>query len=567
MVMRNRLMRSFTILTMLAVLILCSPRAYAAGTRLLLAKASGGTNSAVITWEKVSGAQRYTVYFHYCDGKALTSKLTTLNKAKTSFTKKGLKASACYKFRVVAEKKVNGKYTAIAKSTTMHVKPLNSRNLTNPSAVSAAPGSVLVSVGDQIQVKASVKKAEAKKKLLGKGHGAKIRWYSSDKTVAKVDQKGKITAVKTGKCRIYAVAINGVYKAVPVTVRDAKVRKEEVPADDTEAAKTYSVTYKYTGDVPSGAAAVPAEKSYEAGAAVEKAAVPSLTGYTFKGWYGEVTSMPEKDVTVTGHWKLNEHTVKFEYTDPVKQKKVTETVKYGYGEAVEAIADPVVRGYKFDGWKGLPKTMPDEDVTVAGTFTKMCRVTAVLFGTPGVLPEDEKPEAVHYNFDLYSLWSFAVVEKVEFEVEPGVMTPDSVLKKFSKVGDHNVDRWYTEKNKFWGYKITGELYTRISNLRELAFKILWGEAEGTFEENGIPEPSARLARFAELGRKSVSEMTPEERAEYQAIYANGYYTADLNEWEDLIKDTVIEELGLDKACGTIDDDILLIGWVVNEYGV
>ncbi len=52
----------------------------------------------------------------------------------------------------------------------------------------------------------------------------------------------------------------------------------------------------------------------------------------------------------------------------------------------------------------------------------------------------------------------------------------------------------------------------------------------------------------------------------QALYDNGYYTADLNEWEDLIKDTVIEELGLDKACGTIDDDILLIGWVVNEYG-
>lgn len=66
--------------------------------------------------------------------------------------------------------------------------------------------------------------------------------------------------------------------------------------------KTYTVTYRYTGTVPAGAPSTPATKSYIAGAAVPSAATPSMEGYTFSGWSGEVSVMPSHDVTVTGSW-------------------------------------------------------------------------------------------------------------------------------------------------------------------------------------------------------------------------------------------------------------------------
>ena len=68
----------------------------------------------------------------------------------------------------------------------------------------------------------------------------------------------------------------------------------------------YTVTYKYTGDVPSGAPSVPASKTYAVGASVPAASVPSMDGYTFSGWNGEVSTMPNHDVTVTGSWTADE---------------------------------------------------------------------------------------------------------------------------------------------------------------------------------------------------------------------------------------------------------------------
>ena len=74
--------------------------------------------------------------------------------------------------------------------------------------------------------------------------------------------------------------------------------------------KKYKVTYKYvtTGEgavaVPDNAPAVPAEQEYEYNATVPAAAVPSLPGYVFEGWTGEVTTMPDNDVEVTGYWRV-----------------------------------------------------------------------------------------------------------------------------------------------------------------------------------------------------------------------------------------------------------------------
>ena len=39
------------------------------------------------------------------------------------------------------------------------------------------------------------------------------------------------------------------------------------------------------------------------------------------------------------------------------------------GTAVTAIAEPTKKGHSFSGWSGVPSTMPENDVTITGTFT------------------------------------------------------------------------------------------------------------------------------------------------------------------------------------------------------
>ncbi|MBQ8005059.1 MAG: S-layer homology domain-containing protein, partial [Clostridia bacterium] len=73
---------------------------------------------------------------------------------------------------------------------------------------------------------------------------------------------------------------------------------------------SYKVTYKYEGTVPSGASALPAEKTYKFGETVTVAADGYASGYNFIGWVSsDVTprsgkfTMPAKDVTLRGSFE------------------------------------------------------------------------------------------------------------------------------------------------------------------------------------------------------------------------------------------------------------------------
>ena len=57
-----------------------------------------------------------------------------------------------------------------------------------------------------------------KKKTAVKKH-APLRYESSNPKIAKVTAKGKIKALKKGKCYIYAYAQNGTFAKVKVTVK------------------------------------------------------------------------------------------------------------------------------------------------------------------------------------------------------------------------------------------------------------------------------------------------------------------------------------------------------------
>lgn len=106
-------------------------------------------------------------------------------------------------------------------------------------------------------------------------------------------------------------------------------------------AQKHSVTYEYTGTIPTDAPAVPAAAQHEYGAEVTIENVPTLTGYTFHGWTlpegltanNGKFNMPAENVTITGSWTKNTiPTYTFDLNDPdtikVDKKFVS---KYGLG--------------------------------------------------------------------------------------------------------------------------------------------------------------------------------------------------------------------------------------------
>ncbi len=102
------------------------------------------------------------------------------------------------------------------------------------------------------------------------------------------------------------------------------------------------------------------------GTQVTPIAAPVKEGYTFSGWdKAEAFAMPDEDVTISGTFTVNKYDVIY-YVDGVEYDRVEDVA---FGTEVTAIESPVKEGYTFSGWDKTEFTMPDEDVTVSGTFT------------------------------------------------------------------------------------------------------------------------------------------------------------------------------------------------------
>lgn len=101
----------------------------------------------------------------------------------------------------------------------------------------------------------------------------------------------------------------------------------------------------------------------EYGATITPEATPTKEGYTFSGWSEIPSTMPAKDVTITGSFSPNKH--KLDYKVDGNDYK---SYEIEYGEDITPEAAPTKEGYTFSGWGDVPETMPDNDVTVSGAF-------------------------------------------------------------------------------------------------------------------------------------------------------------------------------------------------------
>ena len=122
-------------------------------------------------------------------------------------------------------------------------------------------------------------------------------------------------------------------------------------------AQTYTLTYKVDGDVYKTV-------SVAYGTTITPEPAPMREGYTFSGWNGLPTMMPDHDVTVTGTFYINYYSLTYKVDGSVYR-----TSRLAYGSTITPIAAPTMEGYTFSGWSEIPETMPAHDVVVTGSFT------------------------------------------------------------------------------------------------------------------------------------------------------------------------------------------------------
>ena len=120
---------------------------------------------------------------------------------------------------------------------------------------------------------------------------------------------------------------------------------------------SYKLTYMVDNEI---------YKTYdvEYGTAITSEPEPTKEGCTFSGWNNIPETMPANDVTVTGSFTVNKYKVTYIIDGEVF---ATDFVEYG-----ATIVPPTVNekeGFTFDGWTGIPDTMPANDITITGSFT------------------------------------------------------------------------------------------------------------------------------------------------------------------------------------------------------
>jgi len=143
-----------------------------------------------------------------------------------------------------------------------------------------------------------------------------------------------------------------------------------MPAHDVDIIGTsvpnkYNLTYKYSYSGNLFDYTTYKTVKVEYGATITPEPNATQEGYTFSGWSGVPATMPAYDVTVTGLFTANFYKLTYQVSG-----KASNSYSIRFGSTITPEAAPTVDGFTFNGWVGLPATMPAHDVTVNASLTK-----------------------------------------------------------------------------------------------------------------------------------------------------------------------------------------------------
>ena len=161
-----------------------------------------------LTWKKVKGASGYQIYQYKAKVKKFVK---TASIGKKTLLWKSARTSKKQTFKIRAYKKKGSKKTYSPFSYEVTAIPYKKMAKTvNAGRVKVSRSRVSLSSYEGKKVSARVKPSRHAGNKKANVYDKTIRWSSTNPSVAKVDQKGNITAQgKSGTCKVYARAHNG----------------------------------------------------------------------------------------------------------------------------------------------------------------------------------------------------------------------------------------------------------------------------------------------------------------------------------------------------------------------
>ena len=235
----NKYIKSFIIMLLLtAACLLADKAAYAVSDNAVVIAAPDNirsirkSNTAIrLEWKGLPEADGYGIY-RYKRSKKRYVKIHTVKGTKADqwmkWTDKRLKTNTVYKYKIASYKNENGKQVVSSLSDWVSAKTYKrGKKRINARAPKVSPKNVYLGLRSSKEISSYVPAAKYGKNKKKIPFSKKVRWYSSNVSVANVNQKGVITAgIKPGSCYVYAKAHNGLRAKVKVTVKNYARVKE-----------------------------------------------------------------------------------------------------------------------------------------------------------------------------------------------------------------------------------------------------------------------------------------------------------------------------------------------------